>query len=190
MKVKKLFVDLETTGVDDKKHGIIQLAAILVYDWTEKATINITMQPFPQDEILESALEVTGKTREEIATYKSPRMAYVEFKAFLDRHVQRFNKKDKLFFIGYNARFDDGFLRAWFEKNEDKYYGAYFFWPPIDMATIVAEEHMDTRHEFENFRLTTVASKMGIECDELEAHDAMYDARLTMAMYNKVRGRE
>ena len=64
--LKELFLDLETTGLDSSKNGITQIAGILLADGEEVNRFNFDVAPF-EDKIVEaSALNVAGKTIEEI----------------------------------------------------------------------------------------------------------------------------
>jgi len=114
--------------------------------------------------------------------------AYQEFKASLDRWIDKYNKRDKLYVFGYNVRFDMDFVRSWFMRCGDKYMGSYFFFPPIDVMNSVAQWsfHNNTRADFKNFKLATVADFLNIEVDEEKLHDAMGDVRLTIEVMKKI----
>lgn len=180
---KKIYIDLETTGVDPQKNGIIQIAAIIAAGGAISEEINFSanVAPFGSDIIEDEALRVNGKTKEEILSYKDPMGIYGEFIDLLSSKVDRYNKKDKFTFVGYNSRFDCDFLRAWFTKCGNPFFGSYFFFPPIDVMNLAAHTLQSDRHTLLNFKLGTVAAHLGIAIPEGEAlHDAMTDIRLTM----------
>ena len=200
--VKKIYIDTETTGTDPERHGIIQLAGIVEINETKMQSFDYKIRPFPNDVLNEKALEVTGHTLEDMeliktsglcktrtAYYESPSLVYLSFKSLLASYVDKFNKRDKFHIIGYNSRFDDGFLRAWFKKNDDSpyAYGSYFWWPAIDVSNIAAEIYMENRKEFENFKLATVAAVSGITIDKGRTHDALYDVEITKELYNNLK---
>jgi DNA polymerase-3 subunit epsilon len=109
----------------------------------------------------------------------------------LRKHIEQYNKTDKFFVVGYNIRtFDEPVLRRWFSQNGSKWYGSFFWNPSIDVMDIAAYTLMNHRHELENFRLPTVARYLGIEFNEEEAHDGLYDARITREMYYNLIGEE
>lgn len=186
MPFKQCFFDVETTGLNHNNHGIIQLAGILEIDGAEKERFNYKIQPFPQDVIDENALKVNGITEDEMLMFPDPMTVYLEFTAMLSKYVDKFDKSDKIQLVGYNARFDDDFLRSWFKKCGDKYYGSYFSWPSVDITNLIARVYRKSRHKFPSFKLTSVAAIMGIPVDESQAHDAMYDVLLTKAIDDKL----
>ena len=184
--MKKLcFIDTETTGTDPQKHGLIQLAGFIVIDGEEKETFNYRVQPFVGDAVEDSALAVNKTTRVEISTYSAPRTVYLDFASLLSKYVDKYDKRDKFFFIGYNTRFDADFVRAFFEKNGDGYFGSWFWFPPIDVMNLAAVELMEERESLQNFKLATVAYTLKIQANG-ELHDALTDIRLTQKLYNSL----
>jgi len=181
--MKLIFIDVETTGVDDSKHGLIQLGGIIEIDGKEADRFNYLIKPFPDDAIEDGALRVTGRSLQEIEGFKNPKEVYFEFMCLLNGYIDKYNRFDKFQFIGYNSRFDDGFLRTWFKKNNDNFYGSYFFWPAIDVSNMAACKYMETRQKFSNFKLMTIAKVAGLEIDLSKAHDAMYDIEVTKNLF-------
>ena len=189
--MKMLFADLETTGLDPKKNGIVQLAGIFCdYDENKgfvgvQEEFNFLIRPFDSDEISEDALKIQGRTQEQIKTYASPTETYLAIKSMLGKRVDKYNKKDKMFFCGYNAKFDMDFLREFFAKNKDVYFGSWFFFPPIDVMLMAAVGRMYNRTELPDFKLGTVAQSYGIKIDG-ELHDALVDIKLTMQLFQQM----
>jgi len=135
--MKQLFFDLETTGVEPEKNGIHQLSGIIVIDGDKKEEFDIRIRPAEGLVIEDAALEVSGVTREQIASYQSEKEALKQFIGILSRYVDRFNTKDKFFLTGYNnASFDNKFLRAFFTRNNDKYFGSWFWSNSIDVMVL------------------------------------------------------
>ena len=164
MPTKLLYADVETTGTDPEKHGIIQLAAILEIDGEEVDSFTSNCNIHKGDEITEEALDVNGLTQLQIASFPDPAGVKHKFERFLAEHVDRFDRADKCYLVGYNGTFDDEFLRAWFAKCGDKYYGSWICWPPIDVAVLAAVHFMieGGREKLHNFKLGTVARALGI----------------------------
>jgi len=184
--MKYIFCDLETTGTNPEKHGIIQLSGIVEVNGEVVDEFNYKIQPFPGQMISPEALTVNGITVEQIKTFTKPAVVYGEFIAMLGKHVDKFNKKDKFFLVGYNSgAFDDPFLRQFFVNNEDTYYGSWFWWPTIDIAPFASEFLKEHRSSFPDFKLSTVAKAIGIEVGG-DLHDAMYDAKLVRSVYKKL----
>ena len=189
--MKYIFLDTETTGTDPMKNGIIQLSGIVVVDQNgdkKEEPFDLKMQPFPADEIDDRALAVTGTTREELATRMFCFDGYKQFCTLLGRHISKFDRSDKAWMVGYNVGFDDGMIRQWFQKAGDKYFGSWFWWPPIDVAVIAAMKLRERRAEMPDFKQGTVARALGIEVDETRLHDALYDVVICRAILNACTG--
>ncbi len=185
--MKTIFFDVETSGTDHTRHGILQLAGIIEINDVEVERFDFFMKPFPDQYIDEGALKANGITKRDIEIrFSQPNVVYNKFITLLDNHVDRFNRNDKFHLVGYNSRFDDGFLRKWFENNDNKYYGSYFFWPSLDVSNMVAVKYREWRHKFSNFQLMTVADRMKIDIDINRAHDAAYDVEVTRAIFNRI----
>lgn len=183
--MKRLFLDLETTGTDPRRHGIIQIAGILELEGRVTREFDYSVRPFDDDHVEDEALRVTGKGRHSIMASADPRATYRALVAQLESAVGRYDKTDKLFLVGYNVNFDADFLRQFFLKNGDKYYGSYFWWPSIDVAVLAAEHLASERHLLPDFKLATVRDRLGIHV-EGDAHDALHDVRVTREIYRLV----
>jgi len=192
-KIINCFIDVETTGLLPYRNGVIEIAgSIEVYNHgsAEDSQTDFCFETgvFPDDVIDERALEVNKTTREEIINRKDPILIHKMVTTTFSKFVKKFNKTDKMFFIGYNASFDYDFLRNWFKKCGDKYMGSYFWFPYIDVMTLAAEHLKEDRHKIPNFRLSTVAHWLGINVDESKLHEASYDIELTKRIYHMVTG--
>lgn len=185
--MKTIYFDVETSGTDDKKNGILQLSGSIECEDKGKERFNFFMKPFPDQIIEDDALESNGIIRAEIESFADPVVCYDKFLRMVGRYVSRYDKKDKFTLVGYNSRFDDGFLREWFTRcGADKFtYGSHFWWPAIDVSNMVAVKYREVRSGFPNFKLMTVARVLGIKVDESMAHDAVYDTMITKAVYLK-----
>lgn len=183
--MKILFLDLETTGVLVNRHGIHQLSGMIVVDGEVKERFDFKVQPNPQAQIEQEALDVAGVTKEQILAYPPMGAVYGQFVDVLDRYVDRFDKSDKFFLAGYNiAAFDCPFLRAWFLQNGDKYFGSYFWSNPIDVMVLATMRLAAKRAEMENFKQGTVAKFLGVKVDDTRLHDAMYDIEVCKSIYD------
>lgn len=188
--MKLLFIDVETTGTDSKKHGIIQLSGAIQCplpsgDYPAPEYFNFLMAPFKTDEIEDSALEANGISREDL---KDPSRLGAKagkslFTGMLMRHVSKYNKHDKFFLVGYNAHFDDEFVRRLFDKCGDKYYGSLVCWPPIDVAVMAALKLGRRRLFMPDFKLASLVKEAGIAVEPGRLHDAEYDIYLTMKLF-------
>ena len=114
-------------------------------------------------------------------------MVYEKFIKLLEKYVNKFDKKDKFHLSGYNnASFDNEFLRNFFKRNNDNYFGSWFFSDSLDVMILASFKLMKERHLLEDFKLKTVAKHFGIAVDENRLHEAGYDVELTMQIFNKL----
>lgn len=188
MTIKKFFFDLETTGTDPKMHGIHQIAGMIKINGETKERFNFKVRPKPGAIMAKEALEVGGVTEEQIMAYPPMNEVYRQLMKMIDKYVDKYNKQDKLFLIGYNnSSFDNGMFRQWFSDNGDKYFGSLFWSNCEDAMVLATAPLMKVRHLMPDFKLKTVAKHLGIEVDETKLHDALYDIELTEAIYNKCR---
>jgi DNA polymerase III alpha subunit (gram-positive type) len=182
---KLCFIDVETTGLDLKTHNIFQISARITDSRAKEVLdkIDLTFRPFTM-EAEQEALDLHGWSLEKMAELQmSSEQAYREFVSWLERHVDRFNKQDKLHFVAYNAKFDADWVRSWFGKHNDFYYGSYFWNPPICVMIGAAWFTQRVRGAFGNFKLGTLCQAAELGWDEAGAHDAGYDIDKTIELY-------
>ena len=180
---KIFYIDVETTGVDSSKHAMVQFSGIIEIDGQEKERVDILTSPFPGDLVSKEALEVIGKTIDQLREYPDAKESYRQLLDVTGKYVDKFNRADKFYFIGYNSRFDEDFVRAWFRKCNDNYFGSWFYWPTIDVSNLAAIHFMQNGGRPDSFKLMSVAAALGIEVDEDLAHDAMYDIIITKKIF-------
>lgn len=182
------FIDTETTGTDPKKHEIYQLSAIITdVNFHELTKVDLKFRPDSLAHEL-SALEVGGITLDNLKSFKmSSKEAYETFVAVLANECDKFNKKDKMHFVAYNARFDADFVREFFKKNGDDYFGSWFWNPPLCVMSGAAWYAQRVRGAFPDFKLGTVCKCAELGWDQLQAHDALYDVRKTIELFRHLR---
>lgn len=192
--MKRIWIDVETTGLDPKKCGIWQLAAISeVYNpevraWTQRE-FNSRMFPGGEVTIERTALQVGGITVNDLLNYEPQEAVFRRFLTWMEAEVTPFDKTDKYHFYAYNAHFDVSFVREWFLRNENKWFGAYFWSNPVDVMTLAGEMCLFRRNEMDNFKLGTVADVFGVK-PQGDLHDAMTDIKLTRGIYYSIEGRQ
>lgn len=187
---KLLFFDLETTGVKFWRNGIHQIGGIVDIDGQEVERFDIRLAPNPAATIEQEALDVAGVTLEQVQSYQPMEEGYRRLVGILSKYVNKFDKRDKMYLVGYNnAGFDNNFLRALFQQCGDKYFGSWFYPNCMDVYVMVTPFLMGVRNDMENFKLMTVARTMGIEIDENKLHDATYDIELTRDIFYRIIGK-
>ena len=186
--MKLFYFDVETTGLSAIKNAIHQLSFIIEIDGVEKKRYNYNIKPFEGAEINEDALKVSNVSKEQIINNElSYKEAFNKLKTVLSYYVDKFNKKDKFFLVGYNnASFDNHFLRALFLQNGDAYFGSFFWSIPIDVFILASFARMKGRSEMPSFKLKDTATSFGIDVDKTKLHDAMYDIELTREIFKKL----
>lgn len=184
---KLFFFDLETTGTNPAKNGIHQISGEIVIDGETKESFDFKVQPNPKCIIEEEALKVAGVTREKVLAYPPMREVYNQLTAMLGKYVDKYNRMDKFFLVGYNnAAFDNQFFRGFFLQNGDQYFGSWFWSNSFDVMVLATPALANKRERMPNFKLSTVAEWLGITVDEEKLHDAGYDIWLTREIFNLV----
>jgi DNA polymerase-3 subunit epsilon len=185
--MKLFYLDLETTGVRYWKNGIHQISGAIEINGEVKETFNYNVRPFHKALIEDEALTIAGITRDDLEDYADFKDVYDDIILRLSRYVDKYNRKDKFYIVGFNsAGFDNPFFRAFFVQNGDEYFGSWFWSVPIDVIVLAAQYLKDKRVEMKDFKLKTVAAFLGITVDESRLHDAIYDIELTREIYKIV----
>ena len=176
--MKLLFFDLETTGTYPGKHGIHQMSGMIVIDGEIKEKFDFKVRPNPQ----------AGVTRDQILAYPPMGEVYHQFvDGILAKYVDRYNKTDKFFLVGYNnASFDNQFLRGFFLQNGDKYFGSWFWANCMDVMVLATPYLAAKRAEMKDFKQGTVAKALGIPVEDEKLHDALYDIEICKAIFDIV----
>ena len=188
--VKVIYLDTETTGLDPKANGIIQLAAWMEIDGETKDRFNVYMKPWDGCVYTEEAMKTNGISCETIDAAKSELEVYGEFKSWMDHYINRYDKQDRAFLCGYNVGFDDNFLRALADRCGDKYLGSYKWSSAWDVMSEASIKLAEDRPNMPNFKLETVARHVlgDNAVDEIlkregHTHDAMVDVVITRELH-------
>ncbi len=180
---KILWLDTETTGVDEKIHDVIQIGFELQIDGLIEEGGELFMAPVSEiNGISPKALETNGRTLPEIMAFPPAQDQITQFFKILAKHIDPYKKTDKFIMAGYNVRFDYDMLRAMWDKVGREYFGSYIHWIVIDVATVVAEAVAvgAVPYACSDFRLSTLCKFFGIS---LDAHDALDDIKATRCLY-------
>jgi DNA polymerase-3 subunit epsilon len=186
--MKVIYLDTETTGLDPVRNIVHSISGIIEIDGVVRDTFDIYVRP-PEDAIIEpDALTIGHVTEEQIMQYPPMIDGYNEFISIMSRYVNRYDKQDKFHFIGYNCHFDSNFVRNFMLRNNDPYYGAWFWQGTIDVMCLANEFLKNDRPSLENFQLMTVAQKMGVVINPERFHLSMYDVEVTRDIYKIILG--
>lgn len=183
---KIIFIDTETGGVNAEKSALIQLSGIIEVNGTEKEKFNFYIKPFENSEVNEKALEVQGRTLEELGTekYIDESIIYKKFLEILDKYIDKYDKNDKFIVAGYNVKFDIDILKALFERNNNKFLFSYFNSSMLDpLYSVRLLQVAGMLPVLENNKLETWCKYFNIE---LKAHDSLQDITATKKLIEKL----
>ena len=183
---KIIFIDTETGGVNAEKSALIQLSGIIEVDGTEKEKFNFYIKPFENSEVNEKALEVQGRTLEELKTekYIEEKEVYKQFVNLLDKYVDKYDRTDKFIVAGYNVRFDVDMLKAFFQRHGNNFLFSYLDSSMLDpLYSIRLLQVAGILPVLENNKLETWCKHFGIE---LKAHDSLEDIEATKKLIGKL----
>jgi DNA polymerase-3 subunit epsilon len=174
--MKVLYFDTETTGLDPVQNDIIQLAGMVEINGEIKEEFNLFSQPFSYENVAQEALDIHGISIDTIKQFPAPDYLRIRLIKILGKHVDRYNPMDKFYPAGQNIQFDLHFLEENFKKNNDIYFGSWFWRYCLDLYSLSTILRYKGILKTENLKLETLAKHFGVE---LKAHDAMSDIRAT-----------
>jgi DNA polymerase III epsilon subunit-like protein len=195
-KTQKLFwFDVETTGIDNIQHEIIELSAIVevsgeVKDrrsWFPSITRPETANP--------DAMKVNGVSVEEVMARELTQEKMIQ--EICQWLAQWVNPKDKWDFYtpaGHNVAFDVGFLKKAFEdqfgvEKGNARFSAFFDYHNLDTSIFgIMAHYMNPNWSAPFYGLGKTAAAFGIERDEEKEHGAEYDIELTRNLFRKAIG--
>lgn len=183
----KIFIDTETTGCDRNIHSLHQVAGLIEVDGKIVDKFLLKMAP-TSDEAEPMALEKCQTSMDELMKNPNERTVWKEFTTILRKHMKI---DDRAFFIAYNSKFDEDFIRSWMKRNNSDY-SRWFYTPSICIMALAGEALMEVRHQMPNFKLETVV-KVFEELenkkilDESKLHNALYDIVISKYVYENVK---
>lgn len=183
---KIIFIDTETGGVNPEKAALIQLSGIIRIDKKDVEKFNFYIKPFENSEVTEKALEVQGRTLEELKTdkYVEEKEVYKQFVNLLDKYIDKYDRTDKFIVAGYNVRFDIDILKAFFQRHGNNFLFSYLDSSMLDpLYSIRLLQIAEVLPVLENNKLETWCKHFGIE---LKAHDSLEDIEATKRLIGKL----
>lgn len=160
----------------------MQIAGIIEIDGEVKEEFNFTCKGFKGQVCDAKALEVIGKTVDDLRTYPEVKETYQKVLAIFEKYINRYDKNDKLHMVGQNTKFDYDFMTQWFRLNGNPYFYGFVQYHLIDIIQLTAVFTVAGKMQLKNMKLATVAEHFGIP---LEAHDALNDIRVTREIFYK-----
>ena len=185
---KVLWLDVETTGLDCRKHGLREVGFIIEIDGVEVDKGVFKINPFTYTtrdvEIDDYALEISKVSIEDLESYDSASYCFKELMKKLVKYVNVNDKNDCFVIAGYNTAFDIGFIKEWFkEMGLLDSYKDLFHYKSLDVFSIVFALRHIGLNSAENDKLETMCNYFGIE---IEAHNALSDIEATKKLYELI----
>lgn len=182
--MKIIYIDTETTGLNPKTCAIIQLSGIIVADGKQEE-FNLFLRPHEGAEVAQDIMGRYGHPLEDVLQYPDQHTVYLSFTSLLSKYVDKFDRQDKFYFVGYNSSFDMDFMREWFARNDDVYFGSWFWFPSIDVMALAAFQLVGKRHLVPNMKLGTIYEYLFNEPLD-NAHDSLADIQATRRILNHI----
>ena len=176
--MKLLWIDTETTGLNKERCDIVQVAGIVIIDGVEKERFNFRCQPINYENIEPVAFEHNNLSIDILKTYPMPQVLYANLTKLLNKYIDRYNPQDKFFIAGHNVQFDVDFLRNFFIKMGDNFFGSYFYYRTVDLMYFATLLHTAGLINLTSWKLGDIANYLGIVPDG-NLHDAEADIDLT-----------
>lgn len=171
-----LFVDVETTGLDDTKHEVIEVAAIRTSadGETVKSTFEAKLKPLNIKVAEPRALEINGYSEAEWSDDKCKERSFV-----VDQ-LQRMAAADGgTVLVGQNVSFDEGFLTPLFTA-----FGMKAPWGYHKVDTVALAWPLFVSTPLEGLSLGKLCAFLGVE--QQPTHRALADAMACREVYLKL----
>lgn len=181
-----LYFDCETSGVDPKRHAILQIAWIIKAGNEIIAKKCFDVKPEDSHDLNLKALEVNGFTFERM---KAGIDGSLMTRLLAEDIRLAMGGGDALIPCGHNVRFDLEFLSAYLQKGTEKYTIHYGNSSALQMnrpvCTMALCHYLNYRHilHLNDYKLATVCGYFGIPID---AHDALSDIEATITLLDKL----
>ena len=175
-------VDLETTGFDANRHGILEIAAVTFEFLNGELRIDRRLcwavRPFSTAAIDQASLQVTGIDLDDHERQAiSEKIALTELFKLVRKDIKRHGCQ-RAILLAHNAAFDAGFLRKAVARTRVKRDPFHPF-STLDTASIAAVFYGHTV-------LSESCSRAGIPYEKEKAHSALYDAERCALLFCKI----
>jgi DNA polymerase III epsilon subunit-like protein len=192
---KVIFTDIETGGINPKRHPIIQLAAIAVDSHLEPIEAFEAKIRFDERKANPNSLRKNHYRRGLWANeaHEAEEVAR-SFADFLRRHatVPTLSSDGKPYYVAqlvaHNATFDGAFLQAWYERLGIFLPARYQVLCTLQRAMWYFHEHQCERLP-SDFKLATLCQYFGVTFHAASAHEALADVSATVALCQAIRKR-
>jgi DNA polymerase-3 subunit epsilon len=179
--------DFETTGLKAGVHQVHQMGILEIIDGFVTREHDIRVKKLDGRQTEQKAMSMANLTDEDLLnspdriTYKDLHSAVISILQDANGFaVDRYDKQDKIFLCGYNiGRFDISFLQDVFVVAGDLYFGSWFYGGYLDVMVLAVNACRFAKVQPADHKLGTMCRFFGVEFNESDAHDALYDVRKT-----------
>lgn len=193
---KHIYFDIETGGLNPKRHPIIQLAAIAVDDQLQpieafEAKILFDERKADRNSLRKNHYHPGLWAKEAL----EPEEVAKSFGDFLRRNatVPMLSKDGSPYFVAqlvaHNATFDGAFLQAWYERLRIFLPARYHVLCTLQRAMWYFQEHLGEPPP-SDFKLATLCQYFGVPFHAAAAHEALADVSATVGLCQAIRRRE
>lgn len=187
-----VFVDLETGGLDPKRHPIIQLAAVAVDQRLDAVEAFEAKIQFDERKANAHSLRKNHFHRGIWAREaREQNVVARDFATFLKRHatVPALSAQGKSYqvaqLVAHNAAFDGPFLQTWFDK-QDMYLPAKRL-VLCTMQLAMWQFTVSGARPPPNFQLATLCEYFAVPFHAAAAHEALADVTATVRLFQALR---
>lgn len=183
-----LFIDIETGGLDPKKHDILSIGMV---QWRGGAIVNryeILVHGNPR-RVTDGALAVSGIDLAEHNKVAMTRRKAAELfmSRVLDWFALRLSPATMVVLGGHNVAFDISFLRPFVDKYfEANTWSVYFSHRTVDTQSILAFHNIKTTGVVGYVGLQGGIDTFGLPVDDTKRHTALADAEASALLFQKL----
>ena len=163
--MKIAYIDCQTTGTNAWKHDIIQLSIIIEIDSIVVSERTWRIKPYNMNTIEKEALRINQTTIEELEQHPDGMIVLTDIIEELKKFISPYDTRDKLYPAGHNVRFDRDFLKAFFTKHNNKYFGSFFWYKDICLLNIMYWLEYMNHIDLDNYKLGTICEYLDVDLD-------------------------
>lgn len=187
-----VFFDLETGGLDPRRHPILQIGAVAVGAWLERiesfeVKVRFNRKTANRKSLRKNHYQPGIWAREAV----EPRDAARMFAKFLRRHATTpmLAADGAPYYVAqlaaHNATFDGSFLQAWYAKLNLYLPAERHVLCTMQRAMWLFRERADLPRP-RNFKLATLCEYFGVPLHAAAAHEALADVEATASLYRRM----
>jgi DNA polymerase III epsilon subunit-like protein len=192
---RTVYFDIETGGLNPKRHPIIQIAAIAVTDRLEpieafEAKIRFDERDANRNSLRKNHYHPGVWAKEAL----EPREAVKSFGEFLRRHatITLLSSSGKPYQVAqlaaHNAAFDGAFLQSWYERLRTFLPARCQVLDSLQLAMWFFQLNTNEPPPAD-FKLATLCRHFGVDFHAAIAHDALADVSATVRLCQEIRRR-